>query len=115
MDRAGDIAMLCGTRNCKRRSTGDLPGADTAIYIADTMGELGLFYRLVHFCFVGGSLIRHGGQNPLEPAKLGCAVLTGPHTFNFTPAYEALLAAQGVGRVNSTSEICAIATNVSNM
>ena len=111
-ERSADIAMLCGTRNYKRRSTGDLPDSNTAVYIADTMGELGLFYRLVHFCFVGGSLIRHGGQNPLEPAKLGCAVLTGPHTFNFTTAYEALLAAQGIGRVNSTGEICTIATKL---
>jgi 3-deoxy-D-manno-octulosonic-acid transferase len=111
-ERAGDIAMLCGTRASKRRSTGDLPGADTAVYIADTMGELGLFYRLVHFCFVGGSLIRHGGQNPLEPSKLGCAVLAGPHTFNFATAYEALLAAQGIGRVNTAGEICAIAAKL---
>jgi len=111
-DRAGDIAMLCGTRANKRRSTGDLPDSGTAIYIADTMGELGLFYRLVHFCFVGGSLIRHGGQNPLEPAKLGCAVLTGPHTFNFTTAYATLLAAQGIGRVNTAGEICAVAAKL---
>jgi len=111
-ERAGDIAMLCGTRTCKRRSAGELPDDGTAIYIADTMGELGLFYRLVHFCFVGGSLIRHGGQNPLEPAKLGCAVLTGPHTFNFTSAYETLLAAQGTGRVDTAGEISAIAAKL---
>jgi 3-deoxy-D-manno-octulosonic-acid transferase len=111
-DRAADIAMLCGTRSCKRRSTGDLPDGDTAVYIADTMGELGLFYRLVHFCFVGGSLIRHGGQNPLEPAKLGCAVLTGPHTFNFTTAYDALLGAQGIGRVNASSDIVSLAVKL---
>ncbi len=106
--RGGDIAMLCGTRPCKRRSAGELPDAATAVYIADTMGELGLFYRLARFCFVGGSLIRHGGQNPLEPAKLGCAVLAGPHTFNFTTAYEAVFAAQGIGPVNSTTDICSL-------
>lgn len=104
--------MLCGTRMSRRRSAGELPDASAAIYIADTMGELGLFYRLVPFCFVGGSLIRHGGQNPLEPAKLDCAVLTGPHTFNFTTAYEAILAAQGTGRVNSTTEICTLVSRL---
>jgi 3-deoxy-D-manno-octulosonic-acid transferase len=111
-ERGGDIAMLCGTRPSRHRSAGDLPDASTAVYIADTMGELGLFYRLVPFCFVGGSLIRHGGQNPLEPAKLDCAVLTGPHTFNFTTAYEAILAAQGLGLVNSTTEICTLVSKL---
>lgn len=113
-ERAGDIAMLCGTRANRRRATGALPDADTAVYIADTMGELGLFYRLTRFCFVGGSLIRHGGQNPLEPAKLGCAVLTGPHTYNFTTAFAALLAAQGAGTVTTTSEIVALAGKLLN-
>lgn len=56
---------------------------DTAFYIADTLGELGLFYRLCEVAFMGGSLIKHGGQNPLEPAQLACAILTGPHTHNF--------------------------------
>jgi 3-deoxy-D-manno-octulosonic-acid transferase len=107
--RAGDISMLCGTRTNKKRSIGELPDADTAVYIADTMGELGLFYRLTRFAFIGGSLIRHGGQNPLEPAKLGCGVLTGPYTHNFTKAFEVLLAAQGAGSVNSCSEIVDLA------
>jgi 3-deoxy-D-manno-octulosonic-acid transferase len=112
IQRAGDIAMLCGTRRNKRRSKGELPDDTTAVYIADTMGELGLFYRLTRFCFIGGSLIRHGGQNPLEPAKLGCAVLTGPHTYNFTTAFDALLAAQGVGLVNAASDIASLATKL---
>jgi 3-deoxy-D-manno-octulosonic-acid transferase len=108
-ERGGEIAMLCGTRAYKRRSEGHEPGADTAIYIADTMGELGLFYRLVKFCFVGGSLIPHGGQNPLEPARLHCAVMAGPHTFNFTSAYEAIFKAQEEGLVRSASDIAALA------
>lgn len=110
--RASDIAMLCGARKTLLRSSGALPEADTAVYIADTMGELGLFYRLVRFCFVGGSLIRHGGQNPLEPAKLGCAVLSGPYTYNFTTAFAAILGAQGLGTVNSSAEIADIATKL---
>ena len=73
------------------------------------MGELGLFYRLATFTFVGGSLVRHGGQNPLEPATLGCAVLAGPHTFNFASAYEAIFRVQEKGRVATTSEIAALA------
>jgi 3-deoxy-D-manno-octulosonic-acid transferase len=109
VSRGPEIAMLCGARPALRRTLGELPRSETAIYIADTMGELGLFYRLAHFAFVGGSLVRHGGQNPLEPARLNCAVLAGPHTFNFTGAYEAIFRAQGLGIVRSSTEITEIA------
>jgi len=111
-ERGSAIAMLCGTRPAKLRSRGEMPDAATAIYIADTIGELGLFYRLARFCFVGGSLIRHGGQNPLEPAKLGCAVFAGPYTFNFTDAYETIFAAQGTGLVTSAGEIATSAASL---
>ena len=110
--RGTDIAMLCGTRNARLRSGGQMPAADTAVYIADTMGELGLFYRLVPFAFVGGSLIHHGGQNPLEPAKLGCAVLAGPHTFNFATAYQEIFRVQGSGLVRTSGEIAELAATL---
>ncbi len=108
-ERGRDIAQLCGTRPVVRRSLGELPTEKTAVYIADTLGELGLFYRLASFAFVGGSLVPHGGQNPLEAARLCCAVLAGPHTGNFTNAYSAIFAAQGLGRVSSSSELAALA------
>lgn len=114
VERGAEIAMLCGTRPVRRRSLNELPDADTAVYVADTMGELGLFYRLAGFAFVGGSLIRHGGQNPLEPARLDCAVLAGPHTFNFARAYEAILGAQGFGLVRSSQEIADAARDLLN-
>ena len=66
-----------------RRADGALPGPDTEIYIADTLGELGLFYRIAPVALVGGSLIPHGGQNMLEPARLDCAIVHGPHMENF--------------------------------
>src|SRR3954464_5680499 len=66
------------------------PRAGPAGYVADTMGELGLFYRLSDIVFMGGSLIRHGGQNPIEAIKLGAAIVHGPHVFNFADVYEAL-------------------------
>jgi 3-deoxy-D-manno-octulosonic-acid transferase len=59
------------------------------------MGELGLFYRLAPIVFMGGSLVEHGGQNPIEAIKLGAATLHGPHIFNFTDVYDALDAAGG--------------------
>lgn len=66
-----------------QRSLGEQIEDETDVYLADTIGELGLLYRLSDVVFVGGSLVAHGGQNLLEPAKLARAVLTGPHTANF--------------------------------
>jgi len=77
------------------RSHEELPGARTGVYVADTMGELGLFYRLAPIVFMGGSLVPHGGQNPIEPAKLGTAIVHGPHVFNFTEVYDAFDRAGG--------------------
>lgn len=76
------------------RSTGGIPEARTSVYVADTMGELGLFYRLCPVVFVGKSLpdMPHagGGQNPLEPARLGCAVVFGALMGNFALLAEAM-------------------------
>ena len=83
------------------RSHEDLPTATTDIYVADTMGELGLFYRLAPIVFMGGSLVEHGGQNPIEAIKLGASVIHGPHVFNFTDVYEALDAAGGARRADT--------------
>lgn len=65
-----------------RRGAGEDPVAGR-VWLADTLGELGLLYRLAPIVFVGRSLVGRGGQNPLEPARLGCALATGPHTGNF--------------------------------
>ncbi len=80
------------------RSRDDPIEADTDIYLADTVGELGVFYRVAEVAFVGGSLVPHGGQNPLEPARLDCAVVHGPHMFNFA-AVAAAFAASGAAAV----------------
>jgi len=77
------------------RSRGKLPEANDDIYVVDTLGELGLVYRLAPIVFMGGSLASHGGQNPVEPIKLGAAVLHGPHVWNFAELYEALDTARG--------------------
>jgi 3-deoxy-D-manno-octulosonic-acid transferase len=77
------------------RSEGEQPGRDTDVYIADTIGELGLFFRLCPLAFMGGSLVSRGGQNPIEPAKLGSGILHGPHVHNFTEVYSALDRAGG--------------------
>ncbi len=63
---------------------------DIGIYVADTLGELGLIYRLAPIVFMGGSLASHGGQNPIEAIRLGAAVLHGPHVWNFAEIYATL-------------------------
>lgn len=87
------------------RSRGELPTAVTDIYVADTMGELGLFYRLAPVVFMGGSLVPHGGQNPIEAIKLGAAIVHGPHVFNFTDIYDALDRADGAKLADTQEEL----------
>ncbi len=75
------------------RSAKEVP--DTEIYVADGLGELGMFYRLAGVGFVGGSLVPHGGQNLLEPARLDCAILHGPHMANFEEIAREMVEAGG--------------------
>ena len=84
------------------RSAGDAPDREQEIYLADTLGELGLFYRAAPVAFVGGTLVPHGGQNPIEPAQLDCAILHGPHIGNFAGIAETLRAA-GAGETVETA------------
>ncbi|BAI71279.1 3-deoxy-D-manno-octulosonic-acid transferase [Azospirillum sp. B510] len=96
--RGDAIAELMRARGLpvRQRTAGHLlPGPEHAVYVADTMGELGLFYRAAPVVCMGGSFIPHGGQNPVEPAQLGCAVLYGPHMFNFGEITHMLEAAGG--------------------
>jgi 3-deoxy-D-manno-octulosonic-acid transferase len=83
-----DLGLAAG-----RRGAGDQPG-DAAVYVADTLGELGLWYRLSSLAFLGGSLppARVGGHNPLEPARLGCPFIAGP-AVDAWPIYGPLVAA----------------------
>ncbi len=87
------------------RSREELPTAVTDIYVADTMGELGLFYRLSPVVFMGGSLVPHGGQNPIEAVKLGASIVHGPHVFNFTDVFAALDAAGGARQADSSEQL----------
>ncbi len=92
----------------RRRALGELPAPDTDVYIADTIGELGTFYAASPVAFVGGSLIPHGGQNPIEAVRHGAVVVTGPSTHNFTDAYGALLASGGALQVGAPGEIAPV-------
>ncbi len=106
-DRGPSVWRLVDAAGLKAalRSRDELPTAATGIYVADTMGELGLFYRAAPIVFMGGSLVPHGGQNPIEPIKLGAAIVHGPHVFNFGDIYEALNAAGGARRAETEEAV----------
>ena len=89
------------------RSRDDAIAPETEIYIADTLGELGLFYRLCPVAFIGGSLIPHGGQNLLEPARLDCAVIHGPHMENFRAVAGEMTAAGASIEAGNAKDIAA--------
>lgn len=99
-----EIAAAAGL-NAALRSRGELPKRTTDIYVADTVGELGLIYRLAPVVFIGGSMVKHGGQNPIEAAKLGAAILHGPHVWNFTEIYAALDSARGAELVDDCDRL----------
>ena len=103
--RGPEIERIMAVRDLPTvaRSRGEAIEHGTCVLLADTMGELGLFFRLTDIAFVGGSLVPHGGQNPIEPARLGCAIVHGPHMENFL-AVEGELKAAGASALAASAE-----------
>lgn len=95
--RADAVAQMLIGKGLRlaRRSRGDTLDDDTEVFLSDTLGETGLIYRLCKLAFIGRSLMAKGGQNPIEAAKLNCAILHGPHVGNFREVYAALDAGEG--------------------
>jgi 3-deoxy-D-manno-octulosonic-acid transferase len=73
--------------------------------LADTLGEMGLWYSVAGTAFVGGSLVDHGGHTPFEPASFGCDILHGPHFSNFDEAYGQLLRQGASTQVQTPQEL----------
>ena len=101
-ERADEISDMLARRRLRvsRRSFGDSITPETEIYLADTIGEMGLFLKLAEIAFVGRSLTAEGGQNPMEPAMLDCAILSGRNVQNFRDSYRNLLKNGGAKLVN---------------
>jgi 3-deoxy-D-manno-octulosonic-acid transferase len=113
-ERGGEIAELVQDYQLvpAMRSRNHLPDRGTHIYVADTIGELGLFYRLAPIVFMGGSLIKHGGQNPIEPAKLDNAILHGPHVHSFANVYSELNRQHAAATVTDAHSLAASLTRL---
>lgn len=88
--RGGEIQALCPNGTLLRSTSVDLPSQHDSVYIADTIGEMGLWYRLAPVSMLGGSWAPVGGHNPHEALTLGCHVLHGPNIWNFAESYEDL-------------------------
>jgi 3-deoxy-D-manno-octulosonic-acid transferase len=101
-----EIAKAAGI-SVALRSRRTQPMPDIGVYVADTLGELGLMYRLAPVVFMGGSLAQHGGQNPIEAIRLGAAVIHGPHVWNFADIYTALDAVDGAEQVVDEESLAA--------
>ncbi len=108
-ERAKDIYALLkrkGFETSTRSEGGKITG-QTEIYLADTLGEMGLWYRIAPVSFVGGSLASVGGHNPFEPAALGSAILHGPNVHNFADIYQRLYDGEAAHCVRSEAELAA--------
>ena len=107
-ERGGQVAALAraqGLAVTRRAADEPLTGA-TEVYVADTLGELGLWFRLARVALVGGSLVeRVGGHNPLEAARLHCPVIVGPHVDNWRGVYADLAAARAVRTVTGVGAL----------
>ena len=107
-ERADEIEQMLEAEGLKvaRRSRSDAIVADTDVYLGDTIGEMSLYLQMTEIAFVGRSLTASGGQNPLEPAMMGCAILSGGHVGNFRESYQ-MLAQNGSARMVRDTEMLA--------
>lgn len=106
-NRGGEVAAMLEKKGfaVAQRSKGEEIEKDTVVYVADTIGEMGLWYRLATVTFVGGSLIPHGGQNFMEPARDKNAVIVGPYMHNFVEMLERAQASHAVWQVQNCSDV----------
>jgi 3-deoxy-D-manno-octulosonic-acid transferase len=110
--RAEEVAALVAPLPFARRTAGMLPAPEHEVYLADTMGEMGLFFRTAGVALVGATLVPKGGHNPLEPARLGCPILLGPHTEHVEAMAAALVEGGGALRVADVAALAEAVTDV---
>jgi 3-deoxy-D-manno-octulosonic-acid transferase len=110
-ERGAAIAAEVSSLPVTRRALGDAPPSSQGIWLVDTLGEMGLWYRLAPIAFVGRSLVSPGGgQNPLEPARLGCAIAIGPYTGNFQEHVALLRQANALTEVDDAAVLAGFVT-----
>jgi 3-deoxy-D-manno-octulosonic-acid transferase len=107
--RGADLATMIADTGAtvSRRTSQLLPSEDDDVFLADTMGELGTFFAATPVAFIGGSLVKIGGHNPIEAIKLGAGVITGPYRHNFDDVYEPLLKDEACREVRDEAQLAA--------
>lgn len=107
LERIGEVEALAKRRGiaAQRSSAIRSPDQPWEMAIVDTLGQLPAYYGLAAAVFVGGSLIPHGGQNPIEPCSLGKPVVFGPSMENFTEIVQQLLAHQACYQLRGPAEL----------
>ena len=108
-ERFDAVARLCADSGMAsvRRSAGGVVLPETAILVGDSMGEMLLWYACADVACIGGSLVAHGGHNPLEAAAFGVPVVSGVHVHNFADIFPPLCAAGGAVLVQDEAALSA--------
>ncbi len=104
-ERAGDIRAMAKGWNLAQRSRNEQPDTGTSIYLADTIGETDLWFRLAPICCLCGSFGDAGGHTPFEPAAAGASLLHGPRYANHSEAYSSFLAAHASIEVDNAATL----------
>ncbi len=106
-DKSIRVLNLCKRYRLEfaRRSKNEMVDEEVSVYVGDTLGELSLLIAISDVAFVGGSLVKHGGQNMLEPAALGVPVITGPYTYNFAEISKMMFDVGAAVEVSDTDEL----------
>ncbi|MCF6219802.1 MAG: 3-deoxy-D-manno-octulosonic acid transferase [Robiginitomaculum sp.] len=107
-ERAADVKDILAKigLNVLRRSSHKIPTDKTDVYLVDEIGKMGLVYSVSKIAFIGGSLLDGlSGHNPLEPARLDCAVITGAHISSFADTYMSMFAFDAADRILSPEEL----------
>lgn len=110
-DEVEEAARGCGF-NPVKLSSPQSEGSSAQIFILDTIGRLNDFYSIASVVFIGGSLVKHGGQNPIEPAIYAKPVIFGPHMFNFKGIVEAFLKKDAAIRVDNENDLTPVLYNI---
>ena len=111
--RAADILAAAQARGLDAARRTEAPFGEAHVYIADTLGEMGLWFSLAKAALIGGSLLPGpGGHNPVEPAQLGCPIITGPHVANWIDIYAALIGRGATVVVRDSLELTAAFSEV---
>ncbi|MBT6566833.1 glycosyltransferase N-terminal domain-containing protein [uncultured Candidatus Puniceispirillum sp.] len=111
-DAIADIADKALDQTIPRRSKDQKPDSKTALYILDSLGEMGSVFDLADVVFLGGSLVPKGGHNPLEPASFGVPIITGPHIFKNENEFGALSSCDIIHLIDKPDDLGAMVTSV---